>query len=506
MQCKKCGTQLPEDSFFCFNCGAPVTKEETTKNVVEIAVEESAAEQVVEKANIEEPAVESVTENTETLGLYKTQTENTDNQNELKHETLKLEQKIEDIADKAEEKFAFVDEKVEQTIYEAEEREKYEIVHGSDANDTTGNVTIDENTANSVLMIFSTMLGLFFGGRTILKLWRFIRTLFSFLSNLRYYRGLSILFNFILTILGGVLSILPSLILAGLFLIFAFRRKKSQTSELLLSTFLGSGLAIILDLVNLIILKWSTGKDILLNGGIGLLGGALLFLVLLASGVKTLLAMNYNTAIPDSLNAVLEAITGKEGNISFKKPTANTTTSQANPASAAAPTVVASAPVVMQTTGNIQAMNNLTPPAPGTRMISTNRGLFKYIIFTILTFGIYSIFFIHSLAKDVNEMCKEDNDKVGGIFAYMILTVLTCGIYPIYWEYKIANRLQANGYRYGVIFSESGTNILLWTLLGIFICGIGPFIAMNIIIKNTNRLAQAYNANIMNSTQQTVTE
>lgn len=42
-------------------------------------------------------------------------------------------------------------------------------------------------------------------------------------------------------------------------------------------------------------------------------------------------------------------------------------------------------------------------------------------------------------------------------------------------------------------FQENGTTVLLWDLFGIFLCGIGPFIAMNIIIKNTNSICMAYN-------------
>ena len=41
-------------------------------------------------------------------------------------------------------------------------------------------------------------------------------------------------------------------------------------------------------------------------------------------------------------------------------------------------------------------------------------------------------------------------------------------------------------------FSESGTTVLLWLILGMFIV-IGPYIAVYILIKNTNNLARAYN-------------
>ena len=56
----------------------------------------------------------------------------------------------------------------------------------------------------------------------------------------------------------------------------------------------------------------------------------------------------------------------------------------------------------------------------------------------------------------------------------------------------LGDRLQDNGKKYNVAIKESGGTILLWYLLGSLII-VGPFIAMHIIIKNTNALADEYN-------------
>lgn len=127
------------------------------------------------------------------------------------------------------------------------------------------------------------------------------------------------------------------------------------------------------------------------------------------------------------------------------------------------------------------------------RRIQTDRALLKYILLTIVTCGIYSYYFIYKLAEDVNEMCKEDGQKTGGLVAFIVLSYVTCGIYALYWYYQIANRLQANAPKYGLSFQESGTTILLWYVIGAVVCGIGPFVAMHFIIKNTNAMAAAYN-------------
>jgi len=130
-------------------------------------------------------------------------------------------------------------------------------------------------------------------------------------------------------------------------------------------------------------------------------------------------------------------------------------------------------------------------------MITTNRGLGKYIIFTILTLGIYSYWFIYKIAQDINVMCDGDGNNTGGLLKFILLSIITCGIYAWFWYYNIGNRLAENAPRYNLHFSENGTSMLMWMIFGAVLCGIGPFVAMHIMIKNTNALATAYNAQIV---------
>ena len=131
--------------------------------------------------------------------------------------------------------------------------------------------------------------------------------------------------------------------------------------------------------------------------------------------------------------------------------------------------------------------------------VNENRSLLLFIILNFLTCGLYGLFFIHSWAKDINTICENDGEHTSGLLMYIILTFLTCGIYPIYWHYKNANRLYNISDDYNITINEDGTTILLWYLLGALLCGIGPFIALFILINNTNRLASAYNAKNKNT-------
>lgn len=127
-------------------------------------------------------------------------------------------------------------------------------------------------------------------------------------------------------------------------------------------------------------------------------------------------------------------------------------------------------------------------------MIDSNRGLVKYILLSIVTCGIYGWYFIYKMAEDVNTMCAGDNENTAGLVKFILLSYITCGIYGYIWYYKLGNRLAENAPRYGLSFQENGTTVLLWLFLGALLCGIGPFVAMHILIKNTNAMAEAYNS------------
>ncbi|MDR1316717.1 MAG: DUF4234 domain-containing protein [Spirochaetales bacterium] len=115
------------------------------------------------------------------------------------------------------------------------------------------------------------------------------------------------------------------------------------------------------------------------------------------------------------------------------------------------------------------------------------------IILSIITFGLYWLFWIYKLAADMNAICAGDGRKTRGTIAYLVFGFLTLGIYNLVWLYMLGDRLYDVAPRFGLNFKESGGTLLLWMILGSIIV-IGPFIALYIIIKNINELAEKYNA------------
>ena len=176
----------------------------------------------------------------------------------------------------------------------------------------------------------------------------------------------------------------------------------------------------------------------------------------------------------------------------------------------------------------------------GIRLLKTDRSLLIFLLLNFITCGIYTFFFIHSIANDVNEACRNDSEKTpgagifillwfigiilgsfiglfnqvdvqrtiyeaqGGNVAYIVSTYsrsaipalivsIITGIYPLYWRYKLGNKLQRNGERYGLFIPENGSSVLIWDLIGIICCCFCSWYALYIVIKNSNAVCMAYN-------------
>ena len=135
-----------------------------------------------------------------------------------------------------------------------------------------------------------------------------------------------------------------------------------------------------------------------------------------------------------------------------------------------------------------------TGPGPGARHMDTDRSFVKILLLSFVTLGIYGIYALNKISQDVAVMCAGDNDEMPSYLKAFLLSLITFGIYGIWWTYRFGNRLQNNAARYGLSFSENGTTLLLWQLLGSLLCGIGPLVAFYLIVKNVNALSAAYNA------------
>lgn len=128
--------------------------------------------------------------------------------------------------------------------------------------------------------------------------------------------------------------------------------------------------------------------------------------------------------------------------------------------------------------------------------MQTNRSLIKYILLTILTLGIYSLFFWHKYVQDVNTLCSNDGKNTNGILLKILFSILTLGIYGLVWQCGMQNRLRDQAGRLETGPLKSGGSVVLWKTLGLLLIGIGPFVGLYIQISSMNTVAYAYQSHM----------
>lgn len=140
------------------------------------------------------------------------------------------------------------------------------------------------------------------------------------------------------------------------------------------------------------------------------------------------------------------------------------------------------------------------------KQVNAERRMWKYVVFGILTLGIYDIWLLCTMVNDMNRACgyveETDEDKSMHYLLVWLLSGITLGIYGWVWIYKQGNRIQSAGRKYGVEITEKGSTYLLWNTLGILLFGIGPLIGWYFLIQNTNKIGRAYNARIRGAAQE----
>ena len=126
--------------------------------------------------------------------------------------------------------------------------------------------------------------------------------------------------------------------------------------------------------------------------------------------------------------------------------------------------------------------------------MKTNRSIIALILLSIVTFGIYPLFFWHKYVRDLNKVCAGDGRNTNGLLVAILLSIITFGIYSIVWTYGMQNRLRDNADRYNAGLIKGGGTVLCWSIFGSLLFGIGPLVALYIQIDSMNRLCYGYNA------------
>ncbi len=128
--------------------------------------------------------------------------------------------------------------------------------------------------------------------------------------------------------------------------------------------------------------------------------------------------------------------------------------------------------------------------------LKTNRGLLKYILLSLITFGIYGIVAMSSVSTDINVIASRYDGKKTTHFCLMVFVFswLTLGISPLVWSHKISARIGNELSRRGISYSFGAGSFWGWNILGALI-GVGPLVYMHKLFKAMNLLSNDYNVN-----------
>ena len=96
----------------------------------------------------------------------------------------------------------------------------------------------------------------------------------------------------------------------------------------------------------------------------------------------------------------------------------------------------------------------------------TKRDIIVAVILSIVTCGIYSIYWFIVMTDDANKVSNDTTTS--GVMAF-VLTLVTCGIYGFYWYYKMGKKLYQAGQMYG---KDIADNSIIYILLGVLGFGI----------------------------------
>ena len=125
--------------------------------------------------------------------------------------------------------------------------------------------------------------------------------------------------------------------------------------------------------------------------------------------------------------------------------------------------------------------------------LQTDRSVWKFIIFNILTLGIYSIFFYMPLSYDLDKAAPRDDRSKTMSYAFaFVLSLFTFNLVLTIWYYQIAVRLEEALDELDKECDFGVRDFWLWQIAGSFFV-IGPFVYTFKLCKAMNLICADYN-------------
>ena len=131
------------------------------------------------------------------------------------------------------------------------------------------------------------------------------------------------------------------------------------------------------------------------------------------------------------------------------------------------------------------------------KKLKTDRGLLKYILFSIITLGIYPIVVMTQISKEINEVATPTDGKKTMHFCLLtfLIAPITLGIGGLVWYHRICRRIDNQLHARNIDYKFGTATFWGWSFFGSLLAGIGPFVFTHKLLKAMNLINQNYNIN-----------
>lgn len=120
-------------------------------------------------------------------------------------------------------------------------------------------------------------------------------------------------------------------------------------------------------------------------------------------------------------------------------------------------------------------------------MFVNGRNIATAVVLSIITCGLYPIYWIACMADDINALERNEMGTSGGMV--VVLTILSCGLYLLYYMYMASKRVYYLFLENGMHVSDNSIVNLLLMIASYFIPG-AYIVAFAILQNDLNTLIQ----------------
>ena len=130
-------------------------------------------------------------------------------------------------------------------------------------------------------------------------------------------------------------------------------------------------------------------------------------------------------------------------------------------------------------------------------MLRTNRGLLKYVLLSLITFGIYGLVVKTHISMEIDTVAapRDHKSTLHYLPVVLLLGPITCGIFPLIWYHNLSNRIGDELKARNLGYEFGAGDFWGWGVLGSMIL-IGPFVYLHKLLTSMNLINESYNASL----------